>query len=140
MESKKRVDWIDFVKGIAILCVVWKHIKVETDCFGKVICAFHMPIFFILSGILLFMKNDIKNTGTKRFLLKKAASLLWPYLIFSLLSLAVLVVRHRFEFEQLIETCLLSGYSALWFLPCLFFSECICYFVLKKNGSITFSV
>ena len=133
MESKERIQWIDFVKGIAILSVVWKHIKWEPDYFGKIICAFHMHIFFIITGILLYVKNDLNKTTSKNFMKKKASALLYPYVIFSVLSILILLMRHRFVIENLIDTIILTGYSALWFLPCLFFSESLSYVLLKNK-------
>ena len=133
--NKKRVEWIDFVKGIAILCVVWKHIKWEPDVFGKIICAFHMPIFFIISGILLFMKDEINNqSGWGGFIKKKAMSLLYPYFCFSIIGIFVLLLRHRFTVGHIINTITLTGYSVFWFLPCLFFTECLGYWIIKNKN------
>ena len=46
----KRVEWIDLAKGLGMLLVILGHCV----CFGGImhnaIFAFHMPLFFILSG------------------------------------------------------------------------------------------
>ena len=54
--QKKRIDWIDYSKGILITLVISGHAIPE---FGlhlgfleKIIYSFHMPAFFILSGYL----------------------------------------------------------------------------------------
>lgn len=50
----KRIQWIDFARGIAILAVIIGHTlgPYAGHFFGSLIFAFHMPIFFILSGYL----------------------------------------------------------------------------------------
>ncbi|WP_270224197.1 acyltransferase family protein [Lactiplantibacillus pentosus] len=50
----KRIEWIDIAKGIAILAVVVGHTlgPYNGQLFGSLIFAFHMPIFFMLSGYL----------------------------------------------------------------------------------------
>ena len=71
MESQ-RFEWVDKLKGIAIVLVVLGHaisgsgvfdqdvIPVIWDVVYKVINSFHMPLFFFLSGFLYNRKNDYK--------------------------------------------------------------------------------
>lgn len=51
---RKRIEWIDIAKGTAILAVVIGHTlgPYNGQFFGSLIFAFHMPIFFMLSGYL----------------------------------------------------------------------------------------
>ncbi len=44
----KRVEWIDQVKGYAILLVVYGH---NFPFLEKYIYSFHMPLFFIIAGM-----------------------------------------------------------------------------------------
>lgn len=47
--AKNRIQWIDCAKGIAILLVIIGH---SIDAFPRaMIFSFHMPLFFILSGL-----------------------------------------------------------------------------------------
>ena len=66
---KERVLWLDFMKGIAIILVVVGHVL--DGVFGQemfqhsnwmrvlynIIYSFHMPFFFMLSGIALSISN-----------------------------------------------------------------------------------
>lgn len=46
---KKRLDWVDIAKGIAIILMVLGH-EVGNRSIYALIFSFHMPLFFILSG------------------------------------------------------------------------------------------
>ena len=54
----QRLDYIDQLKGFAILCVVFGHVmlfclKCSHDSFVyHVVCSFHMPLFAFLSGLM----------------------------------------------------------------------------------------
>lgn len=58
----KRIYSLDYVKGVAIVFVVWLHViqylcgqPFENVLFTKV-CSFHMPVFMIISGYLFYPK------------------------------------------------------------------------------------
>ena len=74
----QRIEYIDFMKGIAIFLVVLGH--VYQFCFkdtGQVfqfIYIFHMPFFFLLSGY--FAQRTRVNVD---FFKKKTISLLFPF-------------------------------------------------------------
>ena len=63
MEKKKREEFIDIAKGIAILCVIightWKNAYPADKRLMVFIYSFHMPLFFILSGWCL-KSTDVK--------------------------------------------------------------------------------
>lgn len=82
---RQRIQWIDIAKGIAILAVVIGHTlgPYSGKFFGSLIFAFHMPIFFILSGYL-FRMHPI-NQEAKR----GAMNLLLPYLATGVLILMI---------------------------------------------------
>lgn len=65
----QRIQWIDSAKGFGILLVVYAHLFE----FGtSLIYLFHMPLFFILSGIT-FREESLTDC-----LIKKGRSLLLP--------------------------------------------------------------
>lgn len=51
MSQGKRIDWIDTAKGIGIIAVIIGHFHVP-DLTMRLIYSWHMPLFFIISGIL----------------------------------------------------------------------------------------
>ncbi len=73
--ANKRIEWIDFIKGIAILELVVYHFGVLPWLISPV------PVFFFLSGIFF---SDAKPFG--QFLKHKSKALLLPFLFFYLLG------------------------------------------------------
>lgn len=51
-EGNNRLLWIDFLRGIAVICVVYWHCSSIT-AFNAVTGSYYMPMFYVLSGYLL---------------------------------------------------------------------------------------
>ena len=73
--EKQRLIWIDILKGIGILSIIFAH---TTDNKGVFIYA--VPLFFILSGYLHRLTEDFKSLFRK-----SAQRMLVPYLVFFVL-------------------------------------------------------
>jgi len=128
-----RFEILDFYRGLGMLLVLLHHAEVPL---GEYILAFHMPLFFILSGYTAHIHkqgqlNSFLNYTTQRF-----KRLIVPYLCFELLNLvlylivAILKDRAFFLVTSLISivSCVnLEGYigicGRLWFLPCMFMAD-----------------
>lgn len=131
-QSRERLDWVDALKGLAILAVVAGHIWTRGPL-RDAIYAVHMPLFFLLSGY------------TARFvpwgmLLRRCAmGLLLPFLIFSALLLAadfwiegergmlpIFASWQQGVWTILFETARTRGpFTILWFIPCLIIARLI---------------
>lgn len=146
----KRFDYIDIAKGIGILMVVWAHILL-TGASHRFIYAFHMPVFFLLSG-MMFCREKYATFGA--FLGKRAKRLLIPYVIYSVLTWVVWAafrfIRHD-EVDSywmpLLQTVIAQGSgayivhnSALWFVPCLFLTEILYFFISRLGDMWTLAV
>ena len=120
---QQRIAWLDTAKGLAIMLVVLGHVSFLPAPVLGVIYAFHMPLFFFLSGILLFRKRE----PFVPFLKKKVRTLIVPYYLFLLLQVAVLAPTAALGFHHagayLPGVGALAGGSELWFLFALFFVE-----------------
>ena len=82
-----RIQYIDRLKGLAILLVVIGHLMAfcthgERNPIYEVICSFHMPLFMFLSGLVL---TYTPPHYTARYLGKKALRFLLPMLWIGLL-------------------------------------------------------
>lgn len=133
---EKRLDWIDCLKGLGIILVVWGHLNLPRAV-EIIIYSFHMPLFFFISGYLF--KNG--NRSYSDYVRKKLKSILVPYLFFASISLpfglAINYIISAGTNIGLMNTVLnfffLDGSvgwnSPLWFLISLFFIEVI-YFKL----------
>lgn len=110
----KRINYIDSLKGIAIITIVWRHIA-DLGLIGHVNClflsilnSFHVPLFFFLSGIFAFKGLSLITIRNIVFFIKsKIVRLLFPFIVFGGL------------YHLLI--CSLKDFPGYWFLPALFY-------------------
>ena len=133
MSTIKRIQWIDQVKGFAILTVVYGH---NFPILEKYIYSFHMPLFFFLAG--MFHPKDVNILTIK----KRAKQLLIPYFIWSiLLYLFWLILGRYYGDPTKLELSSLKNFIGvfysqgdrvymdwgipMWFLPCIFLVFCI---------------
>ncbi len=82
---EKRTEWIDVAKGLGLALTILGHLLYSGtwSTLNKFIYAFHMPMYFILSGFVVHTRRE--DTG--HLLKRRAYQLLLPSLIFILLSL-----------------------------------------------------
>lgn len=121
--QKYRITWIDAGKCLGILMVMYGHNWLSWD-YTYIFYAFHMPLFFILSGYTFPLKRSFKECAIKKFKV-----LLIPYLSFACIYILfywVLSITHSGNFSPQKEVLLFllqKGHTFLWFLPTLFLAE-----------------
>ena len=135
----KRLDYLDMVKGIGIFFVVLGHIEYIGNPLRVWISSYHMPLFFIVSGLLMAVKNEPARDFTES-VRKKFRGIIIPYLWFSLayfiIDIAnVYIIRnidiHTFWVDT-ISSVTFYGMSVLWFLPAIFLAN-IGFLFLKEH-------
>lgn len=57
---KTRVEYIDFMRGIAMLLVIYGHCS-EMNTANRFILSFHMPLFFFISGMCITVSGGGVN-------------------------------------------------------------------------------
>ena len=57
-----RIGWVDAAKGIAMLIIMWGHVQ-HTSPVKEWLTSFHVPIFLVLTGILIARKEAIGGGG-----------------------------------------------------------------------------
>jgi fucose 4-O-acetylase-like acetyltransferase len=121
---------VDAAKGVGILLVIAGHVWWRGPV-RDAIYAFHMPLFFLLSGYM------VRPQPTGGLILRQARSLFLPFGAFSLILITADLaieglrgVRPIFpDYRTGIETILLrteslrGPFTILWFIPCLFFAR-----------------
>ena len=137
--NTKRISYIDMAKGIGIILVVFGHLGFASESLLTWIMSFHMPLFFILSGMLLSHTNSDRHSMSA-FFRKKAKGILIPYFSFSILSIIFSGILDSASFctylpNALVQTFMFYGISVLWFLPALFFSELV-FLWIRKHFSL----
>lgn len=140
---KRRVAWIDIARAIGIFFIVLGHIP-EDGLVRKYIFSFHVPLFFLISGICF---NGHENP--KRFVEKKIKTIVVPYFVFSIMSIMIFAVAGHiapsitkgintdviFNMKVMLygnsKPSLMKYNLPLWFLPCLFSTSLIVYGIEK---------
>lgn len=124
-KNNDRIDWVDIAKGIAIFLMVCGHTSVP-QLINKFIYSFHMPLFFIVSGMLF---NPIKYHFLGVYFKKMVKSLLVPYISFTIIIELFGLVN-----DVGIHWRINEGWdgAALWFLEALFFVELLMFLVINK--------
>lgn len=131
ISNKEYEDWVDALKGIAIILVIAGHSNIPT-LISNIIYFFHMPLFFLLSGYL----EKKREQSFKSVFEKKVKRLIYPYFTFGILIIAwntLKNVNHTENFTILLLKrfiALLYGnfiwennyeyIGTLWFLVALF--------------------
>lgn len=152
---KERIQWLDNLRAIAIFFVVLGHTVGLPDPVEKLIFAFHMPIFFWISG--LFASEGMRRETFPEFISKRWRKRLIPYVSFSVISFVAwfFLFRHfgtqaemnispfrpiiGFFYGNGINNWLVTN-TVLWFFLCLFVTEIFFYFVLKVPSRVWMAV
>lgn len=129
---KERLNYLDILKGIAILCIVLLHYEdgIFPECINIIIGSFMITAFYVNTGILYAIKSEkptLRKLATKRF-----KGLIKPYIWFSILILLFDSILWLFKeqstlflLKELFYTITLRGIGTLWFLPVLYIAELI---------------
>lgn len=133
--SKKRLGYIDMAKGIGIILVVAAHVIGEgnktfpgSNLLHGYIYSFHMPLFFIISGILLgysLKTNSISVDYLKKKLRALVRSLLIPYFLWSAIYFILdnSSINKADIYEWILCVVTFRGRAPIWFLGALFWAE-----------------
>lgn len=99
-------------------------------------------LFFFVSGIII-EGGQKYSISFKDYLIKRLKSIVIPYLVFSILGGIAHILAQR-TVSSVLEvgyyTLTLKGYSALWFLPAIFFGELIIYPILNAKHKHVLSI
>ncbi len=142
IDIKGRIGWIDFSKGIGMLCIILGHLG--SDSANRVVFGFHLTVFFLLGGY------NLKPAGFDgRFLTKQFKRLMLPYfytcffvLLFDVINVvlinkdASILTITEIAGRDLASFFFASGsikvfgsvqmgryIGAVWFLPAMFFAS-----------------
>lgn len=130
MTKKSRLTALDSLRGFGILLVVLGHTS-QTNDLVSWIFSFHMPLFFIISGMLFHERQFLDSFK------RKAVRLLVPYVFFGTVTLAywALIERRlrgdegdlfrmrRANIVSLAQVAIITRRMRRLFLPCLFVTE-----------------
>ncbi len=142
-----RYKWIDYLRGIAVLLVVYRHVLIGIERTGlhvptylvtanMIFYSFRMPLFFILSG--MFISTSLAKTGLVKLMYKKFEAILYPYLIWCFLQVTLQIVFSSYTNANRS----LTDYTYIlyhprqldqfWYLPALF-NVTVVYLLVKTK-------
>lgn len=143
---QQRIEWIDYAKGIGIFLVVLGHVlrgladsvglgyEQELQAIDQWIYAFHMPLFFLLSGLLA---DRSVPKSPRSFLIDRFQKILYPYFIWSAIAGALRIISGQNEGTTLTQflagfwTTIYHPIDIFWFLFALFLISTIFYGLRK---------
>ena len=142
--NKDRVIFLDYAKAIGIFLVVLGH----AICFlpktnlgnsiFNIIYSFHMPLFFIISGIVIAITTKkTNNIDLKYKYFNLFYRLMIPYFLWSILYIFIRIMNNPYHIKHYFCRTIIaiisgSGLAPLWFLFSLFVSEVCFFYILKK--------
>jgi len=117
--TMNREIWIDYLKGVGILLVMWGHSQ-DPSPIKTFVSLFSVQIFLLVTGYLYSLKNKQKTT-----LQKAIRRYIKPYVCFSLIAFCVDVIATYINNESLLRIFVLDAYKtlsvygihAIWYLP-----------------------
>ena len=124
--GKRRYEWIDFLRGLSIIAIVFCHTVKSSFKFvpglQEWLTMFMINIFFFLSGVLA----EEEEYSPYQVIKKRMHSLIVPYILYSTVIIAFQVIQcmtKELQLTMLIsgvyKTVVLSGIGTLWFIPVL---------------------
>lgn len=125
---KQRILWIDYAKVIGIYLVILAHLP--SGIIGFSIYSFHMPLFFIISGMLYNKSSNIKKSFER---------LLLPVIIYTTLGIILIYIfnQNRYLLNEMKPYLILNHkqmnyfFIPLWFVVTLFLQRSFTYIFSK---------
>ncbi|MCR4589374.1 MAG: acyltransferase [Lachnospiraceae bacterium] len=139
--NEGRLKYLDLAKGVGIILVILGHISYLSENSRIFIVSFHMPLFFVISGILIYLKKE-ESRDFKENAVRKANRMLIPYFAYSAAGIVIYYIYYLLTgrdggiptvISDIVQTLTLYGFSVMWFLPAIFGAELLFIFLLKKT-------
>ena len=107
IQNQKRWPWIDYDKGISIILVAYGHCyEILKDhglalgqypffnYIGVFLYGFRMPLFFIISGLLIV--KSLNKKGLKAYIGDRGNNILYPLLVWGIIQVSLQIIMNRF--------------------------------------------
>ena len=145
--EQKRHIWIDYLRGIVIILVVYHHaflglvkngIQVPQSIVDANMAAysFRMPLFFIFSGI--FTSLSLQSKTVKNIIKNKFNLLLYPYIVWCVIQITLQIIFSDYinsegsflDYQYILYQP--KHLAHFWYLPALFNATVAFVFVKTK--------
>ncbi len=144
--QKSRLYWVDYLKGIAIILVVYRHSLLGIQSSGikapvylenanLIFYSFRMPLFFMLSGI--FASLSLRKRSVQQYISSKFETLMYPYFIWVIIQITLQIALSKYtnSNRSLTDYTYIfyqpRNLDQFWYLPALF-NATVIYTLIKK--------
>ena len=128
-QTKKRLQWLDIMKGILIFFVILSH-SYPDPVSERFFTPFFLTMFFWVGGYTFSLKDSFKT-----FIISKLRHLVIPLFILGGMRVVIVSVLSGFgELPDRIIGLFLQRdciYDEMWFLSCLFMAELLLYGLIR---------
>ena len=151
--STSRYPWIDYVRGITIILVVYRHVFEGLVNVGEgsisypflkytniFLFSFRMPLFFIVSG--LFVHFSLKKKGIAEYINKRFSTIFYPLLVWGSIHISLQLLFANYVHANRIPMDYLNliiwprRIEQYWYLNALFFVG-VLYAIIKVKLKFT---
>lgn len=150
--EKNRYSWVDYLRGLIILLVVYHHAYLGIERSGismpetvgkanMIFYSFRMPLFFIISGV--FTTISLAKQPIKDLIFVKYDKILYPYFIWAFIQVTLQIFMSNFtNSDRSIHDYLYILYQPkqldqFWYLPALFNATIVfIFFKIKVKPSM----
>ncbi len=128
----KRLEYADYAKAVAIFLVVLGHthpgyLPGKDWLYLDVCYAFHMPLFFVISGFFTKAKDHYSFDSWRTFLKHNFLALMVPYFIWGIVYMPFSYANlGRLTYGSWMQLRGIGTLTSLWFLPTLFVGRVAC--------------
>jgi len=142
-KAPKRITYIDTAKCILILLTLLGHVVISFRQLGNphptllmLIYTFHMPAFFIITGVVFNTKKWL-NASPIKFITSKFLTLIVPYIFLDITGgVLIMITSGSASLDGLLPIVkktfsYLTNVGSTWFLPALFIANVLFYFFLR---------
>ncbi len=146
--TKERESVFEIAKAIGIVLVVYGHVARGVQAAGlpvnesafriwdALIYSFHMPLFFFVSGT--FFMGSLGSRGRTGLILSKLDTVIYPYVVWSLLQGGIELLLSRFTTSSVSATEILSllwsPRAQFWFLYILFLVFILAVLIYRRSS------
>ncbi len=121
-ELQNRIVFIDYSRAIGIILVIAGHINMYNSFCKVWIYSFHMPLFFLLSGMLIAPEM----VNFKGFIVKRIRRLIVPFVIWGLIYAPLSIKNFLLIcYGSYNSLSMADSLTSLWFFPVLFLSAIV---------------
>jgi fucose 4-O-acetylase-like acetyltransferase len=145
--EKNRYSWVDYLRGVIILLVVYHHAYLGIERSGipvpetvgkanMIFYSFRMPLFFIISGV--FTTISLSKQSVKDLIFVKFDKILYPYFIWAFIQVTLQIFMSHFtNSDRTVHDYLYILYQPkqldqFWYLPALFNATMVFIFFKTK--------